>query len=331
MAELGRLKHLPLRTYWQNEARDFTPWLAEHSGELGDVVGIDLEVVDTEVAVGRYKVDILANDTGAKRKVVIENQLENTDHDHLGKLLTYAAGLDADVVIWLAAAFTDEHRAAFEWLNRNSQEGVDFIAVQMELLQIDESKPAAMFEMVVSPSGWAAKTNRRPVSERSEKYRSFFQKLIDTLRGKHSFTRARIGQPQSWYNFPSGTSALPFAASFAQGGRACIQVYVDLGDGQANLAALNYLRDIPDIENELGHELDWEELPSSRACRIAVYRDGSMDSSQSELESIQEWMVERLLKFGQTFSPRLPAAVEHALASSEGQEGSENELDIDDV
>lgn len=317
MAELGRLKHLPLRTYWKNETRDFTPWLAEHSDELGDVVGMDLEVVDTEVAVGRYSVDILANDTGAKRKVVIENQLERTDHEHLGKLLTYAAGLDADVVIWVAASFNEEHRAAFEWLNRNSQEGVDFIAVQVELLQIDDSKPAPKFEMVVAPLGWAIKKNQRPASERAEKYRSFFQKLIDTLREKHSFTRARIGQAQSWYNFPSGIGGLPFAASFASGGRACVQVYIDLGDGFMNLAVLNYLRDIPEIENELGHKLDWEELPSSRACRIAVYKDGSMDSSESELESIHDWMVERLLKFNETFSSRLPAAVDHAVASSD--------------
>lgn len=325
MSTLGSLKHLPLRTYWKNEAKDFTPWLAEHSTELGDVVGMDLEVVDTEVAVGRYAVDILANDTGAKRKVVIENQLDRTDHDHLGKLLTYAAGLDADAVIWVAASFTEEHRAAFEWLNRNSQEGVDFIAVQAQLLQIDDSKPAPKFEMVVAPSGWAIKKNRGPASERLEKYRSFFQKLIDTLREEHSFTRARIGQAQNWYNFPSGTSALPFSASFASGARACVQVYIDLGEGQANLAALNYLHDIPEIETELGHELQWEELPSSRACRVAIYRDGSMDSSESDLESIHDWMVERLLAFRSTFSPRLPAAADHAQSSSVVPESVEAE------
>jgi len=273
---------------------------------------MDLEVIDTEVAVGRYAVDILAVDTGDKRKVVIENQLERTDHDHLGKLLTYAAGLNADVVIWVAASFTDEHRAAFEWLNRNSQEGIDFIAVQAELLQIDDSKPAPKFEMVVAPSDWSVKRNSRPASERSEKYRSFFQKLIDILREKHSFTRARIGQAQSWYNFPSGTSALPFAASFASGGKARVEVYVDVGDGQTNLAALNHLRDISEIEAELGHDLEWEELPSSRACRIAVYIDGSMDSSDAELDSVHDWMIDRLLAFKKTFSPRLPAAVDHA-------------------
>ena len=96
-----------------------------------------------------------------------------------------------------------------------------------------------------------------------------------------------------------------------------MQVYVDLGEGQANLNALNYLRDVPEIETELGHKLEWEELPSSRACRIAVYRDGSMDSSESELESVQDWMINRLLAFRKTFSPRLPAAFDHAQSASE--------------
>ena len=200
-------------------------------------------------------------------------------------------------------------------MNRNSQEGVDFIAVQAELLQIDDSKPAPKFDMVVAPSGWSVKKNSRPTSERSEKYRSFFQKLIDTLREKHSFTRARIGQAQSWYNFPSGSSAIPFVASFSSGGRARVEAYIDTGDEQTNLAALNHLRDISEIETELGHDLEWEELPSSRACRIAVYIDGSMDSSDEELDSVHDWMVDRLLAFKKSFSPRLAAAVDHAISS----------------
>lgn len=145
---------------WAHEATDFTPWLAENLGLLGGELGLALELRKREHPVGRYSLDLLLEDAQG-RVVIVENQFGQTDHDHLGKLLTYCAGTDAQVVIWLAESLTDEHAAALEWLNDNSAEGVDFFGVELELLRIDGSSPAPHFRVVVQPNEWRKRARTR--------------------------------------------------------------------------------------------------------------------------------------------------------------------------
>ena len=140
---LAKIERVDLREAWPNEAREFTPWLAANIGELGEALGMDLELQQTEAAVGGYFLDVLATDLNQNRPVIIENQLEPTNHDHLGKLLTYAAGYDANVVVWLTREFRDEHRQTLDWLNQRTREDTQFFGVVVELLKIDDSRPAA--------------------------------------------------------------------------------------------------------------------------------------------------------------------------------------------
>ena len=207
---LAKIERVDLREAWPNEARDFTPWLAEHIGELAEVLGMDLELRETEAAVGGYSLDILATDLNQNRPVIIENQLEDTNHDHLGKLLTYAAGHDANVIVWLTRKFRDEHRQALDWLNQRTNAETQFFGVAVELWRIGGSPPAPHFNLVATPNEWRPETAARGrgdgpvVSGRSERYRNFFQPLIDTLRETHKFTNVRKAQPQNWYSFSAG-------------------------------------------------------------------------------------------------------------------------------
>lgn len=200
MLNFSELKRIPLREKWNHEASDFTPWLESNIQILGDALGMDLEVVDREVPVGDFFLDLLARDLGSSRTVVIENQLTQTDHDHLGKLLTYAAGFDASIVVWVSEEVRDEHRQAMEWLNQRTDTETQFFAVVPEVLQIDDSNPALEFKLIVSPNEWQkfqkqkTSTNLTP---RQEKYKGYFQALIDELREEHEFTGARAGLPQS--------------------------------------------------------------------------------------------------------------------------------------
>lgn len=309
MPEFGKLKSVDIREVWANEARAFTPWLAENIDRLGEALGMDLEVAAREADVGEFSLDVLAKDLGTGRHVVIENQFGATDHDHLGKLITYAAGVDAAAVIWLTETVRDEHRQALEWLNRRTDADVHFFAVAVEVVQIDESRPAVLFKPVVFPNEWqqaARETAERQASPRAEAYRRYFQVLIDELREKHRFTGARVAQPQNWYLFPSGVQGVNYGTSFAQAGRVRAELYIDQGDADRNKALFDsLLKQREAIEQEFKGPLEWERLDDRRASRVAAYRDGSIDLPEEKLAEIRVWAVETLLRLKQVLGPRL--------------------------
>lgn len=164
MINLGTLTEIKdLREVWPHEAHDFTPWLAKNIGVLSDTVGIDISIEETESSVGDFNVDIFATDADTGRRVIIENQLEETDHDHLGKLITYASGKAADLVIWIVRKARPEHTAAIEWLNSHTDEGVGFILCEIKLYRIGNSEPAPKFEIIEQPNDWV-KEMKKPSS-----------------------------------------------------------------------------------------------------------------------------------------------------------------------
>lgn len=322
MPELGTLQRQDPRAVWPNEAHDFTPWLAEHLDQLGAAIEMDLELVRRESDAGDFSIDLLARDLGRDRFVVIENQLTPTDHRHLGQSITYAAHADAGVVVWVCREFREEHRAALDWLNRGLSATTEFYGVVVEVLQIDKSRPAVNFRVVAAPAGRSSRRSApgedQEPSDKGHRYRNFFQRLIDSLREKHHFTNARAGQPQSWYSFSSGVRGFVYGVNFPSGGRMCTELYIDGGDEDWNLEALRALREqSADIEREFGEKLDWQEMETKRACRIALYRKGSIMDPQDKLDEYMAWAIEHVLKLKRVFDPRIrkiarPAAAEQA-------------------
>lgn len=306
MKNFGELKKVPLRDIWSHEAIDFTPWLASNIDALGNVLGLDLELTEREASVGDFSLDLLARDLGTSRTVIIENQLTQTDHDHLGKLLTYAAGFNASTVIWVSETIRDEHRQALEWLNQRTDAETQFFAVVVEVLRIDDSKPALNFKPVVFPNEWQKNQRRNTgsnISSKGEKYRAYFQALIDELREVHKFTGARVAQPQNWYSFSSGIQGVVYSAVFAQGGKARAEIYIDRGDKEKNKLLFDALKEREQhITESYGGPLEWERLDEKRASRIAIYRDGIIKSSDSELEEIRQWHIKNLLRLKDVFS-----------------------------
>lgn len=314
MLKFSELKRVPLREKWKHEASEFTPWMAEHIQKLGDALEMDLEVIDTEASVGDFSLDLLAQDLGSSKIVVIENQLTRTDHDHLGKLLTYASGFDASTVIWIAEEVRDEHRQTLEWLNQKTDAETQFFAVVPEVLQIDDSNPALEFKLVVSPNEWQKsqkqKTSTNP-SSRGEKYKSYFQVLIDELRKNHEFTGAKTSIAQNWYNFSSGFGGIGYGAWFAKGDKVLTYVIIRQKDDENRIKIFNMLENQKrDIESKFGSTLEWTRDAERSASRIAIYRDGGIELSDSELEEIREWHIKNLLKFKEVFTPELEQALE---------------------
>lgn len=172
MINLGTLKEITdLRSVWSHEALNFTPWVAENVDLLADAVGLDITVVETESSVGDFNVDIYASETGTDRKIIIENQLEDTDHDHLGKLITYASGKDADVVIWVVKHAREEHKAAVEWLNNHTDDKIGFFLCEIKLFQIGDSDIAPSFTVVERPNDWTKEIKKTTLTNPTQQQR----------------------------------------------------------------------------------------------------------------------------------------------------------------
>lgn len=301
--ELGHIQTVALKDLWPGESTHFTPWIAENLNILSEKLGMDLELESTEVSAGDFSADIVARNLATNKLVVIENQYGGTDHKHLGQLITYASVLGAGAVVWIAESIRAEHKSAMDFLNQNLKETLGFYGIEASAIRIDESRPAFVLTVISMPS---EAVNPPPVpdpSETKERYRTYFQSLIDELRETHKFTNARTGQPQNWYTFASEKSKVyTYGNSFAKGGRVRVEVYLDTGDKARNEQIFDCLLERKQqIEAALCFELNWERLDSRRACRIAVYRDGEIDTDSETLADIRNWAIQNLLKLKAVF------------------------------
>jgi hypothetical protein len=206
--KLGVLKRVPLREVWRHEGNDFSKWLAapENMKLLSETVGIDLEPIEREAKIGKYWLDILARDAATGRTVVIENQLEASNHDHLGKIITYAAGKNADVVVWIVKEANEEHRQAIEWLNNRTDSSLGFFLLEIEMWSIGDSEPAPKFNVVEAPNVWG-KGERESLSETQKLGKRFWTAFNAYAERQPEFMRQfnlRKAQPQNWYDFSIG-------------------------------------------------------------------------------------------------------------------------------
>lgn len=231
---LDTIQKVPLREVWPHEAHDFTKWLADEQNlaTLGMAVGIELELIETESSVGSFNVDIYAQESGTGRKVIIENQLEDTNHDHLGKVITYAAGKGAEVVIWVVAHARDEHRQAIEWLNQHTDSDFGFFLVEVELWRIGDSLPAPRFGVVEQPNEWTKTVKLSEGLSETEKVKLAYWTAYREVAGGHpEFLKEFSPQKPSkdhWSTLRLGVSAYHLALLIdTHKGRTGIELYVD--------------------------------------------------------------------------------------------------------
>jgi len=304
MNSLGKLEQVSLREVWAHEALDFTQWLArpENLEQLGQALGIELYEAETEVSVGRFFVDILATDD-VGRKVVIENQLAATDHDHLGKTITYAAGLGAQVIVWIAETAREEHQQAVEWLNDNTTSDVHIFLVQLEAWRIGDSLPAPRFNPIAKPNDWAKAVRQSAAtasqaSEVSLLHREFYEKVREYgLAHATHIKRWQTPKPQHWFDVAIGTSRAHVSLT-TNSLEKRVAVEVHIPNNKQLFAALLEQRDA--IEAQLGITLDWRELPERKASRIVVERWGDSADPEQQPELVQ-WMVDTADAFSRVF------------------------------
>lgn len=270
--KLGTLKRIPPRTIWPHEAVDFTPWLAqkENIRLLGEALGFDLIVIERECNVGQYRSDIYARDINTGALVMIENQLEMTDHSHLGQIMTYAAGLKTGINIWVSPKFTEEHLAAIDWLNDTTNNDTNFFAVEIELLQIDDSLPAPYFNIVCKPNDWTRliKEKIRAARMTADKtalleYWTAFQASVEA---SGSTIRLSKPAPQTQLNLLLGDSPFRISAIIEPDNKK-IKALLWVSDGSAGEKRnelFTMLRDTlsPQLSALFGNDLVWNVQPS---------------------------------------------------------------------
>lgn len=308
MATLGKLEEIrDLRKVWPHEALDFTPWLSqdENIGILADAVGLDITVDETESSVGSFNVDIFASETGTDRKIIIENQLAETDHDHLGKLITYASGKSADVVIWVVKRAREEHRAAIEWLNNHTDEKIGFFLCEIKLYRIGSSEPAVKFEVIEKPNDWAKEIKRNELSrpllqQRYDYWVAFQDYAFSKPMFAKNFSRRKPSQDH-WMDFSVGSSACHMAVSQIQRRN---ELDVELYINEDKELFRQLFQNRTTIENESGIEFDWRELPERKASRIVIEKKVDfLDKSQWNAQF--DWIIEVMLKMKSSFKKYL--------------------------
>ena len=300
--ELGRLLPIDVRSVWKHEAHDFTRWMLSAADVLGEALGMELELTEAEHRVGGFSLDLIGKDVATNGAVIIENQLEQTDHGHLGQLLTYAGGTDPRTIVWCAQSFRDEHRAALDWLNENTLEHVRFFGVEIAAVRIDQSRPAPLFRVVAKPNDWSKKVHvdtARALSEKTAAYREFWGMLLQRVRRDHPmWTSSKNPPAASWITLPFGTSTIYYSLAFTQNGPR-VELYFGSSVEEENTERFQrYHSQREPLEAEFGAgAVDYDPIPGKKACRISVRRVQGGDVLDEDRDVLLDWFIDTFDRF----------------------------------
>lgn len=296
--KLGKIKRITdIRSVWHHEEKDFSKWLAqdENLKQLSDTIGIDIVLEERESSVGNFSVDLYALEEGTERRIIIENQLEDTNHDHLGKLITYASGKGAEVIIWVVKRARDEHRQAIEWLNQNTGVNIGFFLVEIELWQIDDSAVAPKFNVVERPNDWAKQMkNVDSLSETKQLQLHFWQQLSEYIKSNDSYAKEftpRKAQPQHWYDLSVGSSSYHIGLTVnTQKNRLGAEIYIP--DDKDKFAM--FKEHAQEIEKLIEEKVEWRE--ATKATRIITLHSCDI-SKEEQWDDAFNWLMDKALIF----------------------------------
>ena len=315
MLKLDRLQPVELRDIWPNEAADFTPWLAkeENLAFLGETLHMELELEAQEINVGDFRADILCQNIDNGTQVLIENQFGVTNHDHLGKILTYSAGLDARTIIWIAEEFRDEHLAALNRLNEITDNDFRYFGIEIKVWQIGESARAPQFDIVSKPNDWrrtmsrgAQRVESEELSERQVQNIKFWTELREYMNQKGCQLQCPSPGRWNYLMFGIGRSGFnmdPWVGRQKQ--EIGIRIYVKGQNATAHFHLLMEKRE--EIESEFGEPLEWDELPDHDSSRISLHKGDTDPGDETDWSNQHEWLTSKLELFDKVFRPRIKA------------------------
>lgn len=302
--KLGRLEEVDVRKLWTHEQYDFSNWLAkeENIDLLNEALGLTLVDIEKEVFVGSYRCDIVANDETTGERIIIENQLEQSNHDHLGKVITYASGLDAKVIVWIVKEAREEHRSAVEWLNNNTNKDINFFLIEIHAYKIGDSLYAPKFEIVEKPNDFIKTGKTQSGSGDLNKSQSerliFWTRFNEIITERGKLFNIRKASTDHWHDIAIGTSAAHIGITLVNKEN-CIGVELYINDDKQIFDNLYQKKE--KIENELGLSLDWQRLDGKKASRI-MYRIPGLDfDNNSNYDELMNEIIDKAVAFSTTF------------------------------
>ena len=302
--KLGKLEEVDIRKVWPHEQYDFSKWLAteENIKELGDALNLSLTDVETEKFVGNYRCDILCKDEITGNMVLIENQLEPTNHDHLGKIITYASGLDAAVVVWIVASARDEHASAIEWLNKHTDDEISFFLMEVHAYKIGDSDPAPQFKIIEQPNDFVkivkAVSKNSDMNESQKNRLEFWTQFNEVVDSQGKPFNKRKATTDHWYNVAIGSSDASISIDLVNKEHR-IRVSLWINDNKDIFDALFQRKD--EIETALGFGLEWNRLDNKKASYICTYIKGLDFKKQDNYPMLMEQIVDLVLKMRNVF------------------------------
>lgn len=310
---LGKIENVDLREVWETEDKDFTPWLAEDINiiQLGDAIGIDLEVESQEENVGPFRADILARDTATGHYVLIENQLEITDHKHLGQIMTYAAGLDAFSIIWIAKNFTEEHRAAVDWLNRITDENINFFGIEIQVIRIEDSQFAPQFKVVAKPNDWTRSVkkaaNDNGLTDTKLKQREYWTALKKYVADNGNPFKMQKPLPQHWSIVALGRSGFQLSLTVnSQKKTVAISFEINTDSAEDNKRYFDALKQNYETlaVTAISDLLSWQRLDNKKVSLVQLSQSYDFLDSMTQKEQFA-WFLEYVNKFIRFFKPKI--------------------------
>lgn len=303
MVTLGRVETVALRDIWTHEARDFSTWLAQESNLalLSDTIGIEMEFSEREASVGDFSVDLSAQEVETGRRIIIENQLEDTNHDHLGKIITYASGMNAEVIIWIVKRARDEHKQAINWLNQHTDQNIGFFLVEIEVIRIGQSEPAPRFKIIERPNDWSKSMRiSEGLSPTKKLQLAFWQSFSEYAFSNSDFSNRfskRKAQPQHWYDVSIGRTGVHISLTVnTQKNLLGAELYFH-EDRQLFLQIKSNEQDIRDM---IGLPIKWVE--AEKASRMLITEQADIKKDNTCWNKHFTWFMEKAVQLKDVFS-----------------------------
>ena len=304
--KLGKIKAVDLRKVWAHEQYEFSKWLAaeENIKELGDTLNLALTDVETEKFVGSYRCDIICKDELTGKSVLIENQLEQTNHDHLGKIITYASGLDASVVVWIVAEARQEHASAIEWLNKHTDDDLAFFLIEVHAYTIGDSDPAPMFKIIEQPNDFArsvkAVARQGELSDSQIKRQEFWTMFNDVIDQRGKPFNKRKATTDHWYEVAVGSSQCHISIDLVNKEH---KIRVGLWI-TANKELFDTMKEHrAEIEAAAGFPLEWDRLDNKKASVICANIPGLDFRRQDNYPELMNKAIDMVLAERAAFAP----------------------------